>query len=95
MKINKLKTRWKKVKSQYIGKRLFSDEIGDFYTIKKVQSCLIYNKNASHGIDSKWNHWFIKSRAFIETDRGLKYIVPYSLLIALSVTEDGKKAVEE
>ena len=76
-------------------KDFFSDEIGDFYTIKKVQSCLTYNKNASHGIDSKWDHWFIKNRSFIKTDIGLKYIVPYSWLIAHSVTDDGKKAVEE
>lgn len=95
MKRNKLKTRWKNVKSRHIGKRFFSDEIGDFYKIKKVQVCSIYSKNASHGIDSKWNHWFIRDRVFIKTDKGLKYIVPYFWLMSNSVTENGKKAMEE
>lgn len=84
----KRKTLWKNWrKNPLIGKRLFNDEIGGFFKITKVQKCKEYCKNAEMPDGS---HWFPKERAFIVTDTGIKYIVPYLWLYLKSTDENGK-----
>lgn len=84
----KLKTRWKNWKSNpVIGERLFNDELGGFFKITKVQHCKEYCKNAELGNGS---HWFPVDRAFIVTDNGLKYIVPYLWMYLTSTDVNGK-----
>lgn len=88
----KTRTRWKKVKSIFNGKRCFSDDIGGFFTIYKVQKCKEYNKHCETPDGSNWHE---KKRVFIKTDGGLKYVVPYLWLIFHSVDESGKKYLRE
>jgi len=84
----KTKTRWKNWKNNPIlGERLFNDELGGFFKITKIQSCKEYCKSATTPDGS---HWFTKDRAFITTDTGLKYIVPYLWVYLTSVDEKGK-----
>ena len=85
----KMHTRWKSWsrKGTMIGKRLFSDEIGGFYRITKIQSCKEY---CPHAEAPDRTHWFDVSRAFITTDAGLKYVVPYIWLYLHSVDENGE-----
>ena len=83
----KIKTKWKKWNGNpLVGKRLFNDDYG-FFKITKVQTCKEYCKCAETPSGS---HWFDKKRAFIKTETGLKYIVPYLTLIINSVDEKRK-----
>lgn len=83
----KTKTKWKVwKKNPLIKKRMFHEDFG-FFRITRVQRCKEYCKNAETPSGS---NWFNKERAFIKTDRGLKYIVPYLTLILNSVDETGK-----
>ena len=84
----KKKTMWRKWRNNpLIGKRLFCDEIGGFFKITKIQKCKDYCRCAETPSGS---HWFPKERAFITTDEGLKYVVPYLWLYLHSVDESGK-----
>ena len=80
------KTRWKKVDSVILGMKCFSDEIGVF-TVKKIEKCKEYCESATTPDGS---HWFETSRAFITTNTGLKYVVPYIWLVFHSTNMDGK-----
>lgn len=84
----KMKTPWKTWKNNpLVGKRLFNDEFG-FFKITKVKKCKEYCNNASTPDGS---HWFDKDKAFIITDSGLRFAVPYISLILTSVDEKGKR----
>ena len=82
----KLRTRWKNNKNiSTIGQRLLHESFG-FFTITKIQSCKEYCGCAE---TPEGSHWFDKKRAFIKTETGLKYVVPYLWLYLTSVDENG------
>jgi len=85
----KMKTRWKNQKGlTTVGQRCFSDEIGGFFVIKKVQKCKKYSDCA---VAPDGSRWFEEMRAFIRTDNGSKYIVPYLWLLLHSVDKHGRR----
>ena len=84
------RTFWRKSNTEIVGERLFNDEFG-FFRIKKIQSCLEYCKSA---VNLDGTNWFEKRRAFVVTESGLKYTVPFLSLYMKSTYANGKSLVK-
>lgn len=86
--MKKMHTRWKRFKNNpLIGERLFCEEFA-FYKIQKVMYCKEYCRCA---VTPGGSHWFDKDIAWIVTDTGLKYRVPYLWLLLNSVNSKGER----
>ncbi len=74
------------VKSPMIGKRLYNEYFG-WFKAYKVQSCMEYCPEETE-LDG--THWISRERAFIRTENGTRYVVPYTWIYMNSKNENGE-----